>query len=46
MAVMTTLGVPENHLMHAVGNAMAVPVVGAVMASVLHGVVMPGLEPS
>ena len=45
MAVMTALGVPENHMMHAVGNAMAVPVVGAVMASVLHGLMMPGFEP-
>ena len=45
LAVLKALGLPENRVVHALGNAMAVPVIGAVMTSVLHGLDFDGLEP-
>ena len=45
LSVLTALGLPEKRCLHALGNAMAVPVVGAVMASVLHGLNLDGSEP-
>ena len=45
LSVLTALGLPEKHAVHALGNAMAVPVIGAVMASVLHGLDPNGVEP-
>ena len=44
LSVLTALGLPEKHAVHATGNAMAVPVIGAVMTSVLHGVEPQGFE--
>ena len=45
LTVLTALGLPEGHTVHALGNAMAVPVIGAVMTSVLHGLDPHGFEP-
>ena len=45
LTVLTALGLPETHTVHALGNAMAVPVIGAVMTSVLHGLDLHGFEP-
>ena len=45
LTVLTALGLPEKHAVHALGNAMAVPVIGAVMTSVLHGLDPHGFEP-
>ena len=45
LTVLTALGLPEKHTVHALGNAMAVPVIGAVMTSVLHGLDLHGFEP-
>ena len=42
LPVLTALGLPESHAVHALGNAMAVPVMGAVMTSVLHGLDLEG----
>ena len=45
LPVLTALGLSEKHAVHALGNAMAVPVIGAVMTSVLHGLDPNGVEP-
>jgi len=45
LTVLTALGLPEKHTVHALGNAMAVPVIGAVMTSILHGLGPHGFEP-
>jgi site-specific DNA-cytosine methylase len=45
LTVLTALGLPEKHTVHALGNAMAVPVVGAVMTCILHGLGPHGFEP-
>ena len=45
LTVLTALGLPEKHTVHALGNAMAVPVIGAVLTCVLHGLDLHGFEP-